>query len=111
MPQWLTDLLPKMNNINFVQKNITEIAEEIGFSLPYFSTQFKKYMGVSAIKYLTRKRVHLAKDLLIKGPNLSILDISGRLGFENPSTFSKHFKQEFNITPKEYKKNLQQKYL
>ena len=111
MPQWLTELLPKMNNIYFVQKNITEIAEEIGFSLPYFSTQFKKYMGVSAIKYLTRKRVHLAKDLLTKGPNLSILDISGRLGFENPSTFSKHFRQEFNITPKEYKKNLQQKYL
>jgi AraC-like DNA-binding protein len=103
-PQWLTDLLPKFNNVNFVQKNITQIARETGFSLPYFSTQFKKYMGVSAIEYLTKKRVHLAKDLLAKDSNLRILDISGMLGFENPSTFSKHFIQEFNKTPKEYRK-------
>jgi AraC-like DNA-binding protein len=103
-PRWLTELLPKLNNINFIQQNITQIAKEIGFSLPYFSTQFKKYVGISAIKYLTKKRVHLAKDLLAKDSNLSILDISGMLGFENPSTFSKHFKQEFNITPKEYRK-------
>jgi AraC-like DNA-binding protein len=103
-PRWLTELLPKLNNINFIQQNITQIAKETGFSLPYFSTQFKKYVGISAIKYLTKKRVHLAKDLLAKDSNLSILDISGMLGFENPSTFSKHFKQEFNITPKEYRK-------
>ena len=107
-PRWLTELLPKLNNINFIQQNITQIAKETGFSLPYFSTQFKKYVGISAIKYLTKKRVHLAKALLAKDSNLSILDISGMLGFENPSTFSKHFKQEFNLTPKEYRKISQQ---
>ena len=104
MPRWLTDLLPKFNNVNFLQKNITQIANETGFSLPYFSTQFKKHVGVSAIEYVTKKRVHLAKDLLAKDSNLRILDISGMLGFENPSTFSKHFMQEFNLTPKEYRK-------
>ena len=107
-PRWLAELLPKLNNINFIQKNITQIAQETGFSLPYFSTQFKKYVGTSAIKYLTKKRVHLAKDLLAKDSNLSILDISAMLGFENPSTFSKHFKEEFNLTPKEYRKISQQ---
>ena len=104
MPAWLNELLPKFNNISFVQKNITQIANETGFSLPYFSTQFKKHVGVSAIEYLTKKRVHLSKDLLAKDSNLRILDISGMLGFENPSTFSKHFMQEFKLTPKEYRK-------
>ena len=104
IPQWLAELLPKFNNVNFLQKNITQIANETGFSLPYFSTQFKKFMNISAIEYLTKKRVHLAKDLLAKDSNLRILDISGMLGFENPSTFSKHFVQEFNQTPKEYRK-------
>lgn len=104
-PQWLTDLLPKFNNVHFVQKNITQIANETGFSLPYFSTQFKKYMGVSAIKYLTKKRVDLAKYLLVKDSELRILDISGMLGFENPSTFSKHFIQEFKQSPKDYRKS------
>lgn len=104
MPSWLSDLLPKFNNVNFVQKNITQIANETGFSLPYFSTQFKKYVGVSAIEYLTKKRVHLSKGLLVKDSKLRILDIAAMLGFENPSTFSKHFMQEFKMTPKEYRK-------
>ena len=103
-PTWLKELLPKFNHINFVQKNITQIASETGFSLPYFSSQFKKYMGVSAIEYLIKKRVHLSKELLIKNENLKILDIAGMLGFENPSTFSKHFLEEFKTTPKEYRK-------
>ena len=107
MPAWLNELLPKFNNINFVQKNITQIAAETGFSLPYFSTQFKKYVGISAMEYLTKKRVHLSKDLLANNMRLRILDISGMLGFENPSTFSKHFMQEFKLTPKEYRKQSQ----
>ena len=62
-------------------------------------------MGISAMTYLTKKRAHLSKDLLTN-PHLRILDISGMLGFENPSTFSKHFMQEFKITPKEYRKQM-----
>jgi AraC-like DNA-binding protein len=106
-PTWLKELLPKFNSINFVQKNITMIAQEVGFSLPYFSSQFKKYMGMSAIEYLIKKRVHLSKDLLANDPRLRILDISGMLGFENPSTFSKHFMAEFKLSPKEYRKQAQ----
>jgi AraC-like DNA-binding protein len=105
MPSWLNELLPKFNDVSFMQKNVTQIANETGFSLPYFSTQFKKYVGVSPIDYLIKKRVHLSADLLINNRKLKILDISLMLGFENPSTFSKHFKQEFNLTPKEYRKN------
>lgn len=107
MPAWLNELLPKFNNISFVQKNITQIAHETGFSLPYFSTQFKKHVGVSAINYLTKKRVQLSKDLLTNDAHLRILDISGMLGFENPSTFSKHFMREFKLTPMQYRKQSQ----
>ena len=103
-PDWLQELLPKFNNVAFLQKNVTQIAAETGFSLPYFSTQFKKYIGVSAIEYLTKKRVIFSKSLLTGNPSLRILDVSGMLGFENPSTFSKHFLREFKISPKEYRK-------
>ena len=103
MPEWLRELLPKFNDVAFAQKNITQIANETGFSLPYFSTQFKKYVGISAMDYLTKKRMHLSKDLL-DNSHLRILDVSAMLGFENPSTFSKHFMQEFKLTPKEYRK-------
>ena len=107
IPSWLSELLPQFNNVSFVQKNVSQIASEVGFSLPYFSSQFKKYMGVTAIEYLIKKRVHLSNELLRKDTHLRILDISGMLGFENPSTFSKHFMQEFQTTPKAYRKQTQ----
>lgn len=108
-PNWLKELLPKYNNVSFLQKNISQIASETGFSLPYFSTQFKKYMEVSAISYLIKKRIHISKDLLLNNPRLRILDISMMLGFENPSTFSKHFLEEFKISPKKYRMETQKK--
>ena len=107
MPSWLNELLPKFNDVSFIQKNVTQIANETGFSLPYFSTQFKKYVGVSPIDYLIKKRVHLSTGLLMNNRKLKILDISLMLGFENPSTFSKHFMREFKLSPKEYRKTMQ----
>ena len=83
-------ITPNPNNQNLLSINIDAVDNDI---------------KDTNIKYLTKKRVYLAKDLLSKDSDLSILDISGMLGFENPSTFSKHFKQEFNLTPKEYRNN------
>lgn len=102
-PKWLSDLLPNFNSADFLSKTITEISDEIGYSLPYFSSEFKKYMGISAVKYLIKKRCAFAKQLLIEN-SMKIIDISLLLGFANPSTFSKHFHEEYGITPREYKK-------
>lgn len=103
-PKWLNDLFPKFNSVTFLSKSVTNIAHEVGYSLPYFSSEFKKYMGISAVKYLIKKRCLISKQLLYE-KNMKIIDISLLLGFENPSTFSKHFHQEFGITPREYQKN------
>lgn len=102
-PKWLSDLLPNFNSADFLSKTITEISDEIGYSLPYFSSEFKKYMGISAVKYLIKKRCAFAKQLLIEN-SMKIIDISLLLGFANPSTFSKHFHEEYGVTPREYKK-------
>lgn len=102
-PKWLNDILPNFNSATFLSKSITEIANDVGYSLPYFSSEFKKYVGISAVKYLIKKRCSFSKQLLAEN-NMKIIDISLLLGFANPSTYSKHFHEEYGITPKEYQK-------
>jgi AraC family transcriptional regulator, transcriptional activator of pobA len=47
-----------------------------------------------------------AKNLIVSG-NRSISEIAYRLGFENPPYFSRLFKKETGMSPKEYKNRLQ----
>ena len=102
-PQWLNNLLPQFNSADFLSLTITDIAKSVGYSLPYFSSEFKKYMNVSAVKYLIKKRLTFSKQLLAEN-RMNIIDIAMLLGFANPSTYSKHFLKEFGISPSEYRR-------
>ena len=102
-PQWLNNLLPFFNSADFLSKTVTEIAAETGYTLPYFSSEFRKYMGISAVAYLIKKRCEFSRQLLAEN-KMKIIDISLLLGFANPSTFSKHFHEEYGLTPREYQK-------
>ena len=102
-PQWLNDLLPLFNSADFLSLSVTDIAKSVGYSLPHFSSEFKKYMNIPAVQYLTLKRLAFSKQLLVEN-RMNIIDIAQLLGFANPSTYSKHFLKEFGITPSEYRK-------
>lgn len=106
-PQWINNLLPSFNSADFLSLSITDIAKSVGYSLPYFSSEFKKNMGISVKKYLNKKRLLFSKQLLAEN-RMNILDVSMLLGFANPSTYSKHFLEEFGISPSEYRKRKNQ---
>lgn len=103
-PRWLTDLIPLFNNITILSKNITEIAAIAGYSLPYFSSEFKKYMGISPMKFLIKKRLEFSTTLLVEG-KFPITNIAEILGFSNSSCYSKHFFNEYGTTPSYYRKH------
>ena len=73
-PQWLNKLLPLFNSSEFLSKTVTEIARETGYTLPYFSSEFKKYIGISAVAYLIKKRCAFSKQLLSEN-KMKIIDI------------------------------------
>lgn len=83
---------------------LEEVAENVGLNAAYFSTLFKKELGVNFSKYLTEKRIEAAKDML-KNTNAPLIEIAMSLGYENQSYFSSVFKKYCNMTPKEYRLN------
>jgi AraC-like DNA-binding protein len=88
---------------NFIDEHITEnlsldeISLNIGISKYHFIRVFKQAFGVSPYQYQKRIRLDRAKLDITQG--ISILETAIKYGFSDVPTFSKAFKQQFNLTP------------
>lgn len=63
-------------------------------------------MRVSFYRYVTQRRLIAAKSLILQ--NLPMEDVAVQSGFSDYSSFYRAFKQEFGISPRQYR-NLQPK--
>ncbi|NDV67193.1 AraC family transcriptional regulator [Bacteroides sp. 224] len=68
----------------------------------YLSSVVKEKTGSSASHWIDEVVVKQAKNLL-RGRNLSVLQISEKLNFANPSFFGQYFKRQTGMTPKRFR--------
>lgn len=87
---------------------IKELAYEYAINPKYFSTLFKKEIGMSAVQYITNKRLVQACELLVH-TGQSITDISNSVGYQDPLYFFRVFKKKYDMTPLEYRNKFQDK--
>lgn len=87
---------------NYDHIKINDIAQYIGINRSYLTSIFKKKMNVSPQEYLVSYRLKRGAELL-RTTSLSIQDISVSVGYDNPLTFSKMFKQTYGLSPKNYR--------
>ncbi len=80
----------------------TEIGAIFGYHPFYISKVLKDTKGVTLRQYIIAYRLKLAKKLLHESVK-SINEISEECGFNDPSYFTKTFKNNFGMTPKEYR--------
>ena len=85
--------------------NLEELAESAHLSKFYYLHLFKEYFSVSPMKYQAMMRLQKAKELLLS-TELSILEISEKVGYEDYTTFMRAFKNKENISPKEYRNSI-----
>lgn len=94
--------------VNFISQHYTEtltldeVAGHVHLNPAYFSTMFKKEVGLSFKEYLNHVRIEESKRLLTNS-NFSIIDIAIAVGFEDQSYFSKVFKKYTGMTPKQFR--------
>ena len=74
----------------------------------YVSRFFKEKTGKNFTGYLQEMRIGKAKELLLK-TDLSVSEISEKIGYGDYRVFIKTFKKNCGITPKQYKKKLETK--
>ena len=81
---------------------LTRLAQVGGFNASYLSRLFKQMTGGGISEYITKKRMELAKQLL-SGTNDRIQDIAAQTGYLSARAFTRAFRTEVGIPPKEYR--------
>lgn len=95
---WKIDILGFMENNYTCDLSIEEIAHYTGRSLATFKRDFKKISDLTPEKWLIKKRLEKAYELMKTGRK-KVVEVYAEVGFRNPSHFSTAFKKEFGVAP------------
>ena len=96
--------------VNYMSANypnrlqIDDIANTLGISRGYLTSCFKKHMCLSPQEFLIRLRMEKAAYLLSHTTD-PIGQISDQVGYSDQLSFSKAFKQHYQMSPKAYRES------
>ncbi|SFL24092.1 AraC-type DNA-binding protein [Paenibacillus sp. 1_12] len=80
------------------------LAEIAGVSKSHYSTLFKQLTGFSPNEYLSRLRVHRAKELLLNGTG-TLREIALKVGYKDEFYLSRRFKQQTGASPSAFNRS------
>jgi two-component system response regulator YesN len=83
--------------------SVGEIADRLGVTPDYLRRVFVDHQGEPPVRYLIRRRLEAACDLLRLNQE-TFREIARRVGITNPYYFSRLFRQRFGVTPTQYRK-------
>lgn len=89
-------------NISNHEYSINNLSSAMGLSHDNFYRKIKSLSGMSATQFIRMIKLKRAAQMLVN-TDYSISEILYEVGFTNPSYFTKCFKQQFGVSPKEYK--------
>jgi AraC family transcriptional regulator of arabinose operon len=82
--------------------SLDELVSASGYSRFHFCRLFKEETGQTPWQYVLERRLERARELLLGG-QLSVKEISARLGFSHPDYFARLFKRSSGVTPRQYR--------
>ncbi|HAL74727.1 MAG TPA: hypothetical protein DCM45_06525 [Clostridiales bacterium] len=104
------DSMTAVKIYNYVEQNVTQkltttqIAEVLGLSRSYLSSQFKKETGMNLSDFINKVKIDQAK-VLLSTTRESSASIADQLAFASQSHFLTIFRKFAGMTPKEYRKS------
>jgi ligand-binding sensor domain-containing protein/signal transduction histidine kinase/DNA-binding response OmpR family regulator len=84
--------------------NVNQFAFELAVSRPLLFTKLKALTGQTPNNFIKSIRMKRAAQLL-KAQKLNISEVAYRIGFKDVKYFRKCFKDQFKMTPSDFKKN------
>lgn len=101
-PELLDQVLAYVEEHLAEKITLGDIAKHFWVSQSTISQVFRNKMGVSFYRCVTQRRLIAAKTLIIEGMPLE--SVGQRVGFSDYSSFYRAFKQEFGISPRQFRK-------
>lgn len=101
-PELLDQVLAYVEQHLAEKITLGDIAHHFFISESTITQTFRKKMGVSFYRCVTQRRLIAAKSLIERG--LSLDSVAEQVGFSDYSAFFRSFKQEYGISPRQYRK-------
>ena len=96
------EFLQLLSQQNQKRQRVSYYADKMNISPKYLSSICKKVSGKNPMRWITENAMQDCYALL-KDTDLSVKEISNRLGFPNPSFFGQYFREQAGVTPMEYR--------
>lgn len=97
------DFVKEYVSYNYMHKILlSDLASVLHLSRPYLSSLFKNEVGFTFPEYLTQFRLNKAKEILAK-EDIQISEVANIVGYSDYAHFSKSFKKQTGLSPKEYR--------
>lgn len=95
--------------IKYINEHISEpitlstVSNKVNLSKEYTAHIFKEETGKTVTEYINERKLFIAKEMIL-GTAYPLEHICKRLGYDNYSYFSRVFKKQFDITPRDMRK-------
>ena len=89
---------------NYRDGELTELSSMLGYDIYWLSRMVKRLTGRTYKELLQIKRLNQAAFLLLN-TRLAVADVALAVGYDNTSYFYRIFKERYQMSPKEYRKN------
>lgn len=100
--------------IHYIDKHIGEedlcvekVAKALKMSESHFRHSFREVHNISPARYISLKRIQIAKRLLNTSGEVSVDEVAHKVGFSSIYYFSSAFKKEVKCSPTEWRKKRQ----
>ncbi|WP_214850383.1 helix-turn-helix domain-containing protein [Exiguobacterium sp. s193] len=96
--EWLEQLGDK--------RPVNELALELGMSVPTFNRLFKERYAETPKAYLNQLRIRTAKEWMLTAPDMTLAQISQKVGLQDEFYFSRLFKKRTGSSPTHFLKRV-----
>lgn len=99
---YISRAIDYINKSTILDITVSDVAEYLHISRSYLFGLFKKHLNTSPQAFLITARMANAKELLLR-TSISVENIAFSSGYQNPFAFSRAFKKETGMTPREFR--------
>ncbi|WP_424765613.1 response regulator transcription factor [Paenibacillus sp. sgz302251] len=103
MNNWFKQALQLIEASYDINLSLDSVSEAVNVHSVTLSRTFKQQMGVNFVRYMTSKRMKMAKSLLLN-TNKKVNEIAEETGYADHAYFRSLFKKEFGYSPSELRK-------